>query len=614
MNQFVYIAGIIFILLMILMIFEKNTSLYEAFGTIPTVSQSSYLSSDIPGATTANPTLAKPTTKEIIDARDTVYQFQDLCKNVKVSVTNKQKFQNLQNAAPIFLNELAALMLNPEIINAASFYSKWNEYKSAVRSLNQKPILEGFINQPVTDIRQDVANLLDAISIFEDNYANLDISKINYTTDKNFVNDLHAQAERTSANMRRSSLPSDPILAARIQSLTADYQRGFSILSQLPQKPSSVDTQSSLTDSKDIITMDILRTLIQNIQTEQLRLQNLRSSDTTTIARIRSLEALLVDLRDYAGKVERKEIKLEDIPIKASDAQKFLAQYKSSDTLPYLTELKGDVDSSLNSANIFNAPTNQKIGSEITQLPSTSDETKMLPANLLRILKNLEWSFEIKVHNNPEINHRERVMDRIKELEQRIAAYAYNDQPIPYSLQNAFRKELAYLTNTLQQSYEPSFNPELDSLYTENTRISEDNRDNHINSENSEEYETYNPYSNTSTTNADAMIRPGFIMTDETIKHRGSAASFDDSLVGGADYKQRSRDLCRQIKSAQLGDPANFGCIENQDEVSSSYSWKGNFEMVCNRLGDTWGSWYPEMFGCPTYDSTARYKGSQFKS
>jgi hypothetical protein len=75
MNQFVYIAGIIFILLMILMIFEKNTSLYEAFGTIPTVSQSSYLSSDIPGATTANPTLTKPTTKEIIDARDTVYQF-----------------------------------------------------------------------------------------------------------------------------------------------------------------------------------------------------------------------------------------------------------------------------------------------------------------------------------------------------------------------------------------------------------------------------------------------------------------------------------------------------------------------------------------------------------
>ncbi len=107
----------------------------------------------------------------------------------------------------------------------------------------------------------------------------------------------------------------------------------------------------------------------------------------------------------------------------------------------------------------------------------------------------------------------------------------------------------------------------------------------------------------------DALRRPGFVMTDESIRSRASASAFNDKLVGGPDWKQRSADLCRQIQSAQVGDPRNFGCIGNQNEVSPAYSWKGNYEMVCNRLGDTWGSWYPEMFGCSPYDPTSKYNG-----
>jgi hypothetical protein len=68
--------------------------------------------------------------------------------------------------------------------------------------------------------------------------------------------------------------------------------------------------------------------------------------------------------------------------------------------------------------------------------------------------------------------------------------------------------------------------------------------------------------------------------------------------------------LCRQVKSAQLGDPVDFGCIAQPDTVSADYSWKGNYEMVCNRLGYTWGAWYPEMFGCPKQDPTAHFKSN----
>jgi hypothetical protein len=104
----------------------------------------------------------------------------------------------------------------------------------------------------------------------------------------------------------------------------------------------------------------------------------------------------------------------------------------------------------------------------------------------------------------------------------------------------------------------------------------------------------------------DIQIRPGFAMNDEQIARRASAASFIPA-AGGADYKARALEICRQVKSAQLGDPISFGCITNPDEVGPSYDWKGNYTMVCNRLGDSWGRSYPAQFGCPPYDPTAKF-------
>ncbi len=618
MKQFVLFAGIILILLMILLFFEKKSAMMEAFGVLPAASQSSYIPADIPGATTTDPTVAKPTDKEIIDARETVNLFLDLCQNVKANTTEKQQYQNLKNGAPAFLNELAALQMNPEIVKAKQFRAKWNEYKTAVSQIQQRPLLEAFATQG-SNTEQDVKNLLDAISIFEDEYANADLSKLTSEKDRNMINDLHVEAKRTSQNMRSSAKPKDPIFAARVQMLTSDYQNGFAILSKLPKKVTVVSQTTSLfnPDKKDVLTLDGLKSLIQNIQAEQLRLQNLRSSDSTTIARIQNLESLLVDLRGFLGKIERKEMKIEDIPIKGSDAQNFLAQFKSSETLPYLMEAKGVPTSSLPSSALPTSEPATVGGNPMMPLGP------MIPTEVLNYLKNLEWSFEIKVHNDPAIGHKERVMDRIKELEQRIAAYAYNDAPIPPALQKAFKQELESLSNYLQDSSEVYFSVDNDRLYSDHTRMPEEERTPYMsdpdssvssNYEKNDSMTSYNPYANTSTQNDDAMIRPGFLMNDDTIARRGSASAFNDDVVGGPDYKQRARDLCRQIKSANLGEPANFGCIENQNEVSSAYSWKGNFEMVCNRLGDTWGSWYPEMFGCPKYDPSAQYKGSSYQA
>jgi hypothetical protein len=613
MKPFLILIGIIILLLMILLSLDKTRNLQEAFGVLPVSNQSSYISSDIPGAVTTNPTIAKPTNKEIIDAKDTLRTFSDLCQTNgnQISVTDKQTFLNLKYRAPIFMNELNALEANPDIIDASHFYTTWNNYKQAIQILKQKPIVEGFA-VTANSIKQDAANLLDAISIFEETYAAKDIEKINLANDRNFVNDLHASAERNSVNIRRSSLPTDTALAQRIQLQTADYQRGLLILNGLPNKVLTNNTSSG-SATNDKITLQGIKDLIANIQAEQLRLDNLRSSDPNTLTRIRLLEQLLADLRKIVQKVESNEMNESEIPIKASDATNFLAQYKNTDTLPYLMEQSGTTDSSfLGESNAFAQPHNFTSGTEVTSVPTLGSGGPMIPAELLKYLSNMKWTMKIKIHNDPGIAYRERTMNRIKELEQRIAAYAYNDIPIPKVLQFAFKRELEALSNSITDDYAASDemptsyteNPVQTYMWSDNTRMPADERLNNL--------ADYNPFSRKDNSNPDAMYRPGFIMNDETIKRRGSASAFDDSVVGGPDYKQRSKDLCRQIKSAQLGEPTTFGCIENQDEVSASYSWKGNFQMICNRLGDTWGGWYPEMFGCPKYDPTMKYDGANF--
>ncbi len=98
----------------------------------------------------------------------------------------------------------------------------------------------------------------------------------------------------------------------------------------------------------------------------------------------------------------------------------------------------------------------------------------------------------------------------------------------------------------------------------------------------------------------DYKIRPGYEMSTDEIAKRGSRATFDPTKVGGPNYKKNVKFLCSQIKASGLGDPKEFGCIANQEtDVGPEYSWKGNYKMVCSRLGNTWGEWYPEMFGCP---------------
>jgi hypothetical protein len=115
-------------------------------------------------------------------------------------------------------------------------------------------------------------------------------------------------------------------------------------------------------------------------------------------------------------------------------------------------------------------------------------------------------------------------------------------------------------------------------------------------------------------TSNDWRVRPGYEPTDDVIAQRAKAASFDPDCVGGPDYFKQAQFLCNQIRDAGLGEPSEFGCINPTTIVSPEYSWRGNYKMVCNRLGNIWGGWYPEMFGCPKSEvSTSMAPNAKFE-
>ncbi len=381
-----------------------------------------------------------------------------------------------------------------------------------------------------------------------------------------------------------------------------------------------------------VITLQELRNLKFRVDEEINRLSNLRSSSPTLKQRIDQLAKLSADLGDMISGVERNQLNLDSIPIQPDSAAAFLkALGNDSIALPSLVCPPGATPPSI-AASPTIAVYNQ-------MPPPPQQQQEQPPVNpqalqgLLEMAQFLKWDFEIKLEYDPALAQRERIMKRIEAMEKRLLDYSISETPLPKEVYALLLAEI----QTLQMMIRPKDGSRSKSLKgSPLARFpSESSRDDGALADmglspsggasrsRGPEY----PSAKQLTTaqgggfgtkkatfpngeiSPDVYIRPGFVMNDDTIARRASASAFDPAAVGGLDYKARAQEICRQIKSGQLGEPADFGCIENPNEVSSSYSWKGNYEMVCNRLGDSWGSWYPAMFGCPKYDPAAKFSG-----
>ena len=234
--------------------------------------------------------------------------------------------------------------------------------------------------------------------------------------------------------------------------------------------------------------------------------------------------------------------------------------------------------------------------------------------DLFKHIQDVKWRFEVSY--DPALSQKTNLLDRLESLEKRIMEYAQSGKPMPDAVKQVLTRELELITSIVKNSKLVPDAPAVQGRQTsQHTRMQSaasyrsDGRTYAV-PEQYAQHGTYGIFDGVPHDSPDVRIRPGFVMTSEQIRHRGSAAAFNNQAVGGPDYKKRAEELCRQIRGANIGAPADFGCIENAGEVSANYSWKGNYAMVCNRLGDTWGAWYPEMFGCPKYNPDDQYNGN----
>lgn len=346
------------------------------------------------------------------------------------------------------------------------------------------------------------------------------------------------------------------------------------------------------------ITLRDLEYVIGRAKEEQKRIEDIRSESPDLKRRTQILERIRLDLQGFVDKIKRGEMTLAELPFKKPELRRFLIEVENpSAFIRALPDLE---------------PAEKKPVPK--QRPAKSMPSDMGGINTAALLQQLrsatrDLSWEVYIGYDPKVTVQRRIMERIRSIstqiesgdlsEGELASKMIELTSLKQQVNSQGLRRVAMSENPLE-AYE-SFSQEGASVDAEPFKP--------------QEVATIEPGLFPSKegiirtieppiASNDWRIRPGYTMNTEQIALRGSTASLGE--VGGPDYKKRAKFLCSQIRDSGLGDPKEFGCINNPDEdVGADYSWRGNFKMVCSRLGRTWGEWYPEMFGCPKPDPSA---------
>jgi hypothetical protein len=70
------------------------------------------------------------------------------------------------------------------------------------------------------------------------------------------------------------------------------------------------------------------------------------------------------------------------------------------------------------------------------------------------------------------------------------------------------------------------------------------------------------------------------------------------SAPGHFNWKDRSKEICEQVKKRGLN-AYDYGCLNNPDDVSDNFSYRGYARMVCARLETNYDPSIPGLCGCP---------------
>ena len=375
----------------------------------------------------------------------------------------------------------------------------------------------------------------------------------------------------------------------------AKYEKVIVNLRQgvFPKPPGKKPTQKAQ-DKKELTLADLDEAVLR-AKAEKKRIDNLRSTATDLKKRSMTLDMVILDVQEITGKIRRGEMKISQIPFTKAQLNRFLMEVKAPKST--IKPLPGLKKAQPKPAAQTKAQQQKQLAGAPGTYPLPSSAAALGALNQFRsAVRDLSW--DIYVGYDPNTTLHRQTLDR-----------------------------LAYITNQIESGKVkgPALKAlilELEALKTKTPKHDHQYRHKH----NLSPYESFaqppaaamtgEPVINNQvpvkqellqnlpqTGSSDWRIRPGYEPTTENIMNRASLSSFDESKVGTPDYKARAKFLCSQIRDAGLGDPKEFGCIGNpEQDVRPEYSWRGNYKMVCSRLGHMWGGWYPEMFGCPKED------------
>jgi len=85
---------------------------------------------------------------------------------------------------------------------------------------------------------------------------------------------------------------------------------------------------------------------------------------------------------------------------------------------------------------------------------------------------------------------------------------------------------------------------------------------------------------------------------DRGLPGTSSDRTFPAPKVGGLDWKERVKQIKTQVKRRGL-DPAVFGAIPDNADVSDEFNWRGYTQMFCTRLAANTDPGLPVTVGCP---------------
>jgi len=622
----------------------------QQMAQLPKPEGASTVPNTMPGAVSRDPTEALASYKDIAALLDVMKTYNAMYEKFLINLVKKTDYTQLHTKSIAYSIKLQAQIDTGKVVDSLKFVTdERKKYEEAIKSINRneplyksanmnkakqvtKNLVKDYGPVKVTDLEHTIKRAKNEQKRIDDIRSEAPDFKQRSLILEKIQLDLQQMVDKIKRkDMKESEIP---INKSELKNFLVDVEDPTSMVSPLPRmSPAEVRKQMSRKDplaeeNKMKQKRNVTANFIDYPEDRKI-IRFLESVDPS-----KAVEGFTSDMNDggmsdmeaqlYAEGFKNKEEEFEDEEKPASgfvgDDEHFTPSNKLDNYADYQSPVEEGFSNYTN--NYIHDKEDRDEEFKVKDKPPKTieipKEYRNAIAKLKSSMRDLTWDMNIGVGYDPNVTIQRRVTERLNQISNEIESGRLNKEQLRgkfMELEILKQQLITYNRRNMSASQnEPSMAGEDRPYASANTADNEPISRAAPDVEEQEQAAVKGNYPKKAPkvvqkivssiekplASTDYRIRPGYEMSSEEINQRGSRASFDPTLVGGPNYKKNVKFLCSQIKAAGLGDPKEFGCIANQDtDVGPEYSWKGNYKMVCSRLGNAWGEWYPEMFGCP---------------